>query len=364
MHLVAPIEKRNRSPQDDEGRSPVRIMLVDDSMVVRCVLERIIATHADFEVTASMASAAAAVAFLKTNRVDIVILDIEMPDRSGLEALPDILAYGRKARVLVLSSICEAGGPAAVRALSLGACDTLAKPGRNSFAGRFAETLAARLRQLTNEKVRNSPGPGAMRALRPESARGRFNCIAIGASTGGIPALQAFLSGLDSMVNAPILVTQHLPATFIPFLVRQLGSVNARLIELAKTGTRIEQSTIYVAPGEGHLTVEMSSTGPRIRISNDSHNSRYMPAVDPMFASVAQVFGRNSLGVILSGMGNDGTQGAHTMRAHGATIYVQDAESCVVWGMPGQAARAGLACGIMPPAQIAAHLNTIWNTKS
>ena len=342
---------------------PVRIMLVDDSLVVRSVLERIIGTYKEFDVVASMASAINAVEYLKENSVDIVILDVEMPDRSGLDALPDILQHGGEARVLVLSSICEEGGPAAVRALSLGACDTLAKPGRSSFAGSFSETLTKRLRQLTKCRSEGYVATEELSSPIAEPEQGTFECIAIGASTGGIPAIQSFLNGLDQAVSAPILLTQHLPGSFIPFLVRQLDSANTRPVVLAENGMWLEQGKIYVAPGEGHLTVEKAFSGARIVIVSDSQNTRYMPAVDPMFRSVAEVFGAQSLAVILSGMGSDGLLGAQKMRAVGANIYAQDPKSCVVWGMPGQIARAGIAAGVMEPAKIAKHFNNIWKAK-
>jgi len=343
--------------------APVRVMLVDDSMVVRSVLERIIGTHSEFDVAASLASAVDAVEYLKKNSVDIVILDVEMPDRSGLDALPDILRYGGEARVLVLSSICDEGGPAAVRALSLGACDTLAKPGRSSFAGSFSETLAKRLRQLTKSRAEGYVASEELSSPVTEPEQGPFHCIAIGASTGGIPAILSFLHALDPIVSAPILLTQHLPESFIPFLVRQLDSSNLRPVVLAENGMWLEQGKIYVAPGKGHLTVEKAFSGARIVIVSDSQNTRYMPAVDPMFRSVAEAFGKQSLAVILSGMGNDGLLGAQKMRASGAHIYAQDPRSSVVWGMPGQIARSGIAAGVMEPEKIANHFNKIWKTK-
>ena len=339
-----------------------RVLLVDDSMVVRSVLERIIGTHAHFDICGSLGSAADAVTFLKTASVDVVILDVEMPDGSGLDALPDILYHGGDARVLVLSSSCEEGGPAALRALSLGACDTLAKPGRTSFSGSFAEVLLTRLAQLVQPDESGAPLPDIPDTppAPPPDPRAEMNCVAIGASTGGIPALHTFLGELDRRVDAPIVITQHLPAVFIPYLVKQLAQTTGRMVRLAETGMKLENGHVYIAPGEGHLTVENGVNGAQIRIISDKLDLRYMPAVDPMFASVAEIFGKRALGIVLSGMGNDGCRGAEKMAGCGAAVYAQDADSCVVWGMPGAIARAGLATAILSPERIAAQVSALW----
>ena len=359
---VTPPPQRSAAPRAD-GK-PARVLLVDDSIVVRSVLERIIGGHGDFAICGSLGNAADAVTFLRNDIADIVILDVEMPDRSGLEALPDILKYGGDARVLVLSSNCGEGGTATLRALSLGACDTLAKPGRTSFAGSFAEVLLTRLAQLAQLNAQVTPPAGKLEFSPPPSLPPApsqdMKCIAIGASTGGIPALHAFVSALGVPVDAPILITQHLPPVFIPYLVQQLGGSTSRKVLLGMTGMRLLPNHIYIAPGDGHLTVEHSAKGGQIRILGDKAGSRYMPAVDPMFASVAAVFGSRALAVILSGMGNDGLAGADKLVAVGASVFAQDAGSSVVWGMPGNVARAGLASAILSPTDIAGRVSGLW----
>ncbi len=353
---------RKSSCQEDISSSPVkqvRVLVIDDSLVVRSILERIIGGHDGFELAGSLASAIDAVEFLKKNNVDIILLDIEMPDRCGLDALPDILAECGAARVMILSSACEEGGPAAMRALSLGACDTMAKPGRSSFAGNFSSMLIDRMQQLVRSNLNEGKPVETIVMSIPQEPQGQPGCIAIGASTGGIPAIHTFLENISPAIDAPMLLTQHLPETFLPFLVRQLQKFTDRRVMLGQQGMKLERSHIYVAPGHGHMTCERVGSQVRLSIIPGAMPSAYTPAVDPMLASVASVFGRDALAIIMSGMGQDGLLGVEKMAAQGAQIFVQDAQTSVVWGMPGVVARAGFANAIMPVDRMARHINQL-----
>ncbi|PQM27926.1 chemotaxis response regulator protein-glutamate methylesterase [Sphingopyxis lindanitolerans] len=339
------------------GRS-VRVMLVDDSLVVRSILERIVDQRMGLMVCASVASAHEALAYLACEPVDVVVLDIEMPGMNGIDALPHILERAANARVLILSSNCVEGGPAAIEALALGASDTLAKPGRGSFSGRFAEVLTDRLLSLGQlEAV-----PAATRiAFRPPvppapvavDADQRLECIAVAASTGGIPAFANFLAHLDPRITAPILLTQHLPDAFMEFYARQIATMTKRKVCVGVAGMKVEPDHIYLAPGDAHLMVVANGVRREIALDRRPVENGCCPSADPMLASVADAYGAGGVAVVLSGMGRDGAQGAARLKAAGGTIFAQAPESCVIWGMPGAVAKAGLAAATLNPDAIA-----------
>jgi len=336
-----------------------RVLIIDDSLVMRSVVQRIVEDTPGFTVTASLPGARAALDHLGSNGVDIIILDIEMPHRSGLDALPDLIAASGHARILVLSSHCAKGAPATLKALALGASDTLSKPDRAHYTQGFTAMLAERLQVLGDAArlARNGMPPILARPVAPHSA---LDCLAIGSSTGGISAIHELLKALDPRIDAPILITQHLPATFIPYLVRQIDDLGLRPAQLAADGAVLQKGRIYCAPGDRHLGLERYKGQVRIALQHDWPDSVYKPSVDPMFLAVAQFFGARGAGVMLSGMGNDGLAGARALAECGAPIYAQDAQSSTVWGMPGAVARAGLASVVLPPAQIAAFIADCW----
>jgi len=338
-------------------------MLVDDSLVVRSILERIVDQTPGLMVCASVASAHDALAVLAREPIDVVVLDIEMPGMNGIDALPHILERAVNARVLILSSNCVEGGPAAIEALALGASDTLAKPGRGSFSGRFAEVLTDRILSLGQREA----VPAATRiAFRPPTppapvaidADQRLECIAVAASTGGIPAFANFLAHLDPRISAPILLTQHLPDAFMEFYARQIATMTKRKVCVAAAGMMVEADHIYLAPGDAHLLVVANGARREIALDRRPVENGCCPSADPMLASVAETYGRGGVAVVLSGMGRDGSQGAARLKEAGGTIFAQAPESCVIWGMPGAVAKAGLAAATLNPDAIALMLGS------
>jgi len=330
-------------------------MIVDDSEVARAVLSRMVAVHDEFEIVATAGNADEALDALKSVSVDIIILDVEMPGASGLEALPDIVRAGQGARVLIVSSMAEHGAETSVRALALGAADALSKPGIGNFAGRFAEILADRLRRIG--RVEPDHAPAADEADMPITLRdmgeGELGCVALGASTGGLHALFAFLRALPERIGAPILVTQHLPAIFMPHFARQLESASGRIARVAEDGALLVAEHIHVAPGDAHLCVVRNGAEVRVRLERRRAQSGCLPSCDPMFASVASAYGRDAVGVLLSGMGRDGAHGARQLVEQGGAILAQDRHSAAIWGMPRAVAEAGLASAVLPPAELA-----------
>ena len=336
-----------------------RILIVDDSLVTRSIIEKIVEPVAGLQIAGMASTANQALEFLKRNDADIIILDIEMPVRSGLDALPDILDLAPKAKILVLSNLCEAGAPAAIKALSLGACDTLAKPGQRSYTVGFAKELLNRLEALSGHK-----GFGAVRPLAPAAPRRRkhsaLSCLAVGSSTGGIAGIHEVLAALDPRIDCPILITQHLPESFMAYLARQLDELGSRRAVVATDDARLERNHIYIAPGDRHLSCVHRDGATRIALTLDWDRNRYLPSVDPMFLGVARCFGSSAAAIVLSGMGNDGMIGAAELAECGAPVYAQSPDSSVVWGMPGAVAKAGLTSAVLPPRDIAQLINEIW----
>jgi two-component system, chemotaxis family, protein-glutamate methylesterase/glutaminase len=335
--------------------SPIRVLLVDDSKVVRSIFARVLADSMQVMIVGEAASSAEAIAILKRQSADIVLLDIEMPERTGLEALPDILDEAKGARVLVVSAFAEENGPAAIKALSLGACDTLAKPGRFGFSGKFSEILVEKVVRLGRSR---KPHKG----LSPQTATAQFkksdsdfsppDCIAIGASTGGIPVIYDIIRNLPDALTCPVFVTQHLPHAFMEFFARQLQAQTSRAVRVSVAGELVSPNTVYISPGDVHLVCRRTAAGVWIDHLEDYSKSRYSPSVDALLESVGQTYGAGALGLVLSGMGNDGAFGAAEIARLQGKIIVQDEESSVVWGMPGAIVRAGLADAIMPPAHL------------
>lgn len=339
--------------------APIRVMLVDDSLVARSIFARVLSQHDQIEIVCEAEDSETALACLDDNIVDIILLDIEMPKRSGLEALPDIQAKANGARILVVSSFAEENGPAAIQALSLGACDTLAKPGRSGFSGRFSEILIDKVIRLGRSARDRYDVGQAVELATADKAIARPNCIAIGSSTGGIPAIYEVIRNLDPSLDCPIFVTQHLPQAFMTFFARQLASLTTRHVKVAEPGEAVEPNHVYVAPGDSHLVCRKEGNKIFIDHLKDYAGSRYCPSVDAMFESVAKVYGADAMGLVFSGMGNDGVNGARHLAGANATIFVQDADSSVVWGMPGAVAREGLATAILQPSQIASLLKRV-----
>jgi two-component system chemotaxis response regulator CheB len=339
-------------------------MVVDDSTVARAVLSRMIAASNEFEIVAVAGTGEDAIKALDHVRVDVVMLDLEMPGAGGLKSIPGIIAAARGARVLIVSSLAEEGAEATVQALAMGAADTLPKPGTGRFNGRFSEILLEKLRDLgrPTESVlrRVLPVDNAV-SIDPSLVRpmenGPIRLLALGASTGGIHALTEFFQALPREICAPILVTQHLPAPFMTVFARQLGTAAGREAIVAEDGLRLLPDRIVIAPGDANLTVDIHAGRMIVRLDHQRARSGCLPSVDPMLASAGALLGRDALGVVFSGMGRDGLEGAMSLSGAGGSILVQDETSSAVWGMPRAIAEAGLSCGVHSPAEIARRIS-------
>jgi len=347
-------------PGYGRGDTPrIRLMIVDDSMVARAVLTRMLEGDGGFEIAAVAGTAEDAIDALAQVRVDIILLDLEMPGAGGLKSIPGILAAARGAQVMIVSSLAEEGAEETVAALALGAADTLPKPGTGRFNGRFSEVLMAKLRALGRADDQEPAPPVAVgtRAVQAAPMRAMatdpLRLVAIGASTGGIHALSSFFQALPAKIGVPILVTQHLPAPFMTVFARQLSNAAGREAIVAEDGLRLLPDRIVIAPGDAHLTVDIHGGRLVARLVRNRSASGCLPSVDPMLASAGALLGPEALGVVLTGMGRDGLEGAMSLIGAGGSVIVQDEASSAVWGMPRVVADAGLACAVLPPAKIA-----------
>jgi two-component system chemotaxis response regulator CheB len=297
-----------------------------------------------------------AIARLGETPADVVLLDLEMPGMGGIGALPKILSLARGGKVLVVSSLTAEGAEHTLKALSIGAADTLLKPRAGEFDAEYARALMAKIRALAGSPVgtRDVIRPAAKAPLR--AAVEEPQVVAIGASTGGIHALCLLLSALPRGFDLPILVVQHLPESFMETLARQLSAASDRPAVVAGTCTTALPGRIHVAPGHGHMIVRREGGALVTGVAHHAAPSGCTPSVDPLFESLADAVGGRAIGVVLSGMGRDGAIGAARLAAAGSTLFAQDAATSAVWGMPRAIAEAGLATAVLPPDQIAARV--------
>lgn len=366
---AAPLKPRpepNRVPGGARGqpqthRAPcVSVLIVDDSLTVRTALKRMVESDPMLIVTGTASSAETALAQIRQSAPDVVLLDLEMPGMGGLKALPAILELAPQSAVLVVSALTEEGAQATLAALAMGAADTMLKPRPGEFTEDYRSALVTRIRALgrgepalAGEAVHLPLQPAkALPASPPPMAAvplGRPDIIAIGASTGGIHALGQLLGQWPASFAVPILITQHLPASFMTVFARQIETMCNRPARLADNGLVITPGSITLASGEGHLTLRQAGDQIVTEICTRPQPSGCRPSVDPMLGSVAAIYGSRALAIILSGMGSDGLAGARQLVASGGAVIAQDAASSAVWGMPGVVTRAGLARLVAPP---------------
>ncbi len=347
-----------------------RVLIVDDSVVARAVIGRMVDASDRFSVVGAVGNAAAATEFLERTSVDFILLDIEMPGVDGLTALPGLIAAGQGAKVLIVSSTADEGGAATLQALALGAAETLEKPSAGALSGRFGAALVAKLEKLCEHPAQLPPAvlvraptsravetaiapPKPTRPASPVSPSDDYDIVAIGASTGGIHALSQLFRELPAGFRLPIVITQHLPSSFMPYFAAQIAVLAGRPCEVAVDRLRIRPGRIVVAPGDAHLKcVKLSDGGAAFRLTHEAVASGCMPSVDPMLASLADVYGARMLAIVLSGMGRDGAEGARHVHEAGGCVVAQDQASSVVWGMPGAVAASGLVDAVLPPDAI------------
>jgi len=249
---------------------------------------------------------------------------------------------------------CADGAASSIAALRLGAADTLLKPGAAQFTNRFAEDLVDRLRRIARPgKAEPQSRAARSSSPAPHAPTRRLECLGIGSSTGGVHALAQFFRALPNSFTTPILITQHLPAPYMPYFAGQLTEMTGRPTRLGAPGLQPRPGELLLAPGDAHMTLVQTGPVIHVRLERKRSLSGCLPSVDPMLASIGKVYGPAAVGVILSGMGRDGVLGAGELVAAGGSVLAQDEATSVVWGMPGAVANARLTQAVLPPDELA-----------
>jgi two-component system, chemotaxis family, protein-glutamate methylesterase/glutaminase len=388
------------------AHDPIRVMIVDDAVVVRGLVSRWVDEEPGLKTVASVRTGREAVEQVLRVNPDVVVLDIEMPDLDGLSALPLLLEKKRDLIVIMASTLTRRNAEVSLKALSLGAADYVPKPASNrevTTSTTFRHDLIEKIRHLGARRKRTpmtaeargrvafsmpsastsapatatpagAPARTKFSVPEPRGAESRSTAAAIGysndyklrsfssamprvlligSSTGGPQALTSLVARIAPVFDrAPVLITQHMPPTFTTILAEHLARASGRPAHEAIDGEAIAPGTIYLAPGGRHMTVAKRNNQAFISLNDGPLVNFCRPAVDPLFASAAQMWGSAILGVILTGMGSDGMHGCEDVVAAGGSVIAQDEASSVVWGMPGAAANAGVCAAVLPLDQI------------
>jgi len=369
----------------------VRVMIVDDALVVRGLFARWVEAEPDLELVASLRTGREAVNQVERADPDVVVLDIDMPELDGIAALPLLLAKKRDLVVIMASTLTRRNAEISLKALSLGATDYIPKPSGShevTAAASFRRELIEKVRQLglrskrlrlvnarniSTLPAKSSPPlqphlpphksahpPVALRAMPEIPPR----VLLIGASTGGPQALNNIVAQIAGVLErAPVLITQHMPPTFTAILAEHLARIAKCPVREANHGEEINAGTIYLAPGGKHMKVARRDGMAVIAIEDGPLVNFCKPAVDPLFTSAAAVWGPKVLALVLTGMGADGLSGAKAIVAAGGHVMAQDEATSVVWGMPGQVAHAGLCSAVLPIQEIAPQLTRLFTEE-
>ncbi len=347
---------------------PIRVLVIDDSALVRKLLTEILQQDSGIEVVGSAMDAFVAREKIKQLSPDVLTLDVEMPRMDGVTFLGNLMRL-RPMPVVMVSSLTEKGADVTLRALELGAVDFITKPSLDLVHGLkdYSTEIIAKVKVAARATVRTSNRRAckpvnveaklsADAVLKKISRKGRFattdSIIAIGASTGGTEAIKEVLMAMPA--NSPgTVITQHIPANFSGPFAQRVDGVSAMAVCEAQDGQPILMGHAYIAPGDKHLIVVRNGAQYSCKLSDGPAVNRHKPSVDVLFRSAAQTAGPNAIGVLLTGMGDDGAKGLKEMQEVGSRTIAQDEHSCVVWGMPKAAIALGAADVVLPLEKIA-----------
>lgn len=343
----------------------IRVLLVDDAVVIRRMLTDVLSSDLAIEVAGTAPNGRIGLTRIAQLNPDLVIMDIEMPEMDGLETLKELRKSHPRLPVIMFSTLTQRGATATLDALALGANDYVTKPANVGSVAmaiqRIREQLIPRIKNLCGYGVISLPSapktgprlnslPVTGRSPIPSLGQGscRVDVIAIGISTGGPNALAEMMPAFPRDLPVPILIVQHMPPIFTRMLADRLCKTTSIRIKEGEEGDELKPGHAYVAPGDYHMEIVRQGSSIRLHMNQNPAENSCRPAVDVLFRSVSAIYRSNVLGVVMTGMGQDGLKGCEMIRQGGGQIVVQDEASSVVWGMPGIVARSGLADGVYP----------------
>lgn len=349
-----------------------KVLVVDDSDFFRRWLVGSFASEPRIEVIGEAKNGREAVTMAKELKPDVITMDVEMPEMNGINAVREIM-NSQPIPILMFSSLTRQGAHATLDALAVGAADFL--PKNLSDLGiqrsRAREVICERVLALAGgqhdaigrigEYVRAEKAPKIpVVDVAPRSSAGnKYRLLIVGSSTGGPNALVSLLTDLPASFPLPIVLVQHMPATFTHAFAERLNSQCKIKVQEASEGQLLQAGNAYLAPGGKELTLAGNRNGARIRIGDAKESSPYHPSVDIAFTTAGTVFPNAVMALVLTGMGSDGCEGARSLKSQGATVWAQDQESSLIYGMPAAVAKAGLADKIMSLNKIAANLQSL-----
>ena len=344
----------------DRNNKKIKVLIIDDSALIRKLLTGILKAANDIEVVGTAPDPYIARDKIKALNPDVLTLDVEMPKMDGISFLSNLMRL-RPMPVVMISSLTEKGADITLQALELGAIDFISKPKLDLSEGlqAYSDEILEKVRIAAKANVRTSFAPklvinkkySADAIIKSKKSKKHFKTtekiIAIGASTGGTEAIKQVLSTLPA--HAPgIVITQHIPESFSKPFAERMDRSSALTVFEASDGQQILAGHVYIAPGDRHLVIQRSGARYICKLHDGPPVNRHRPSVDVMFRSISQNVGPNAIGVLLTGMGNDGAAGLKEMHNAGASTIIQDEKTSVVWGMPGEAYKIGAVDTVEP----------------
>jgi two-component system chemotaxis response regulator CheB len=341
------------------ARQPIRVLIVDDSATIRGLLSATLGADPDLKVVGAAVNGKMGVEMVATTAPDVVLLDVEMPVLDGIGALKEIRRLAPKLPVVMFSSLTERGAKTTLDALLAGANDYAAKPAglaADEVAAKIRDEVIAKIKALVPRGIAHPRPAAAPPPRRPSTTREPVRGVVIAVSTGGPTALAEMLPAFAKHCPVPVLIVQHMPAFFTAQLAERLKKLTGNPVREAADGMPLKPGDVVLAPGGRHLVLAAEAGGVVTRLTDDPPENSCRPAADVLFRSAAAVWGPGTLGIVLTGMGRDGLAGSRAVVEAGGGVLAQDEFSSVVWGMPGEVARAGLADAVLPLAQLGAEV--------
>lgn len=340
----------------------IKVMAVDDSVLFRSQVQKAFEGCSSVEITTTAANGKIALEKLKTQDIELIILDLEMPEMDGIETIKEITQRGLKQKIILFSSVTTYGAEKTLQALRLGAHDFVPKPVADgspvSPAEKIKESLFSKIISLCR------PSKSVSEIIEPRLVSSQLesfvpDVVVIASSTGGPNALYDIFKRLTGPLSFPVLITQHMPPIFTTSLAARLGDLSGKICHEGRDGEIIQSNQIYLAPGDFHMSLVGNSNEARIKLDKGPLRNYVRPCADYLFESAAKIYGKNTLGIVLTGMGKDGLDGARAIKAQSGPVIIQDQASCVVFGMPGAIYENKLYDLMSSPEEIAFKIETL-----